>query len=132
MNSCFYFLLRTCKLFFQKCIKLLRNLFSGFNIWRKLWSKISIIRGRLEAALRRCSSFYLSFFILYSTLFYPLQSPISGGLGQLCKVHSFLPTFQFPSAPSHWPSHSKYKRFIKSIEFYLFRHKYWLNHLSAT
>ena len=49
-------------------------------------------------------------------------------LGQQCKVH-FYPTFQLPSDPLNWPSHFMYEPFIKSNELYLFRYKYWSNHL---
>ena len=43
------------------------------------------------------------------------------------KYIHFYPTFHLPPTLSH----CKYKPFIKSIEFCLFRHKYWLKHLSA-
>ena len=38
--------------------------------------------------------------------------------------------FHFPK-PFHIPSINHYKPFIKSMESWLFCHKYWLNHLSA-
>ena len=39
----------------------------------------------------------------------------------------FYPTFQLPPALSH----CKYKSFTKSIEFFLFRYKYWLTLISV-
>ena len=41
---------------------------------------------------------------------------------------TFYPFFHFPQALSH----CKYKPFIKSTEFFLFRSKFWLNRLPAT
>ena len=41
---------------------------------------------------------------------------------------TFYPFFHFPQALSH----CKYKPFIKSTEFFLFRSKFWLSHLPAT
>ena len=41
-------------------------------------------------------------------------------------IHFYL-TFHLLSAPSYWPPHRKYKPFIKSIGFYFFHYKCWLN-----
>ena len=43
------------------------------------------------------------------------------------KYIHFYPTFQLPPTLSH----CKYKPFIKSIKFCLFRYRYWLKHFPA-
>ena len=72
-----------------------------------------------------CIYYRLNDFKLTGIVYCNPQSPVI--LVNEAKCIRFYSTFQLPPTVSHW----KYKPFITSIEFCLFRHKYWLKHLSG-
>ena len=104
---------------FRQCYKLFINYTLRLHVKR-------FILARRDHSFVQPGSLFARMNKWFQTYWYALMYLlISSDLGQRCK--GLFPTFQLPPVLSH----CKYKPFIKSVEFYLFCFKYWLNYFSA-